>query len=59
MRQRRTLSALPGPLPRNPLPAPPVPSGTHPKENPMRGILAWLIGIPIPVIIILYFLDLF
>jgi len=25
----------------------------------MRGILAWLIGIPIPIIIILYLLDVF
>jgi len=25
----------------------------------MRGILAWLIGIPIPIIILLYFLDVF
>lgn len=29
------------------------------KGTPMRGILAWLIGIPIPIIIILYFLDVF
>ena len=25
----------------------------------MKGIFAWLIGIPIPIIIILYFLDVF
>lgn len=25
----------------------------------MKGILAWLIGIPIPIIILLYFLDVF
>jgi len=25
----------------------------------MTGILAWAIGIPIPIIIILYFLDVF
>jgi len=25
----------------------------------MKGILAWAIGIPIPIIIILYFLDVF
>jgi hypothetical protein len=24
------------------------------KENPMRGVLLWLIGIPIPIIILLY-----
>jgi len=25
----------------------------------MKGVLAWLIGIPIPIIIILYLLDVF
>jgi hypothetical protein len=25
----------------------------------MKGILAWLIGIPIPIIIILYLIDVF
>jgi hypothetical protein len=29
------------------------------KELPMKGILAWVIGIPIPIIIILYLLDVF
>jgi hypothetical protein len=32
------------------------------KQNgdfPMKGALAWLIGIPIPIIIILYLLDVF
>ncbi len=29
------------------------------QEHSMKGILAWLIGIPIPIIIILYFLDVF
>jgi hypothetical protein len=29
------------------------------KEHPMKGALAWLIGIPIPIIIILYLLDIF
>lgn len=29
------------------------------KETPMKGALAWLIGIPIPIIIILYLLDVF
>jgi len=28
-------------------------------EAIMKGILAWLIGIPIPLIIILYLLDVF
>lgn len=28
-------------------------------EPPMKGALAWLIGIPIPIIIILYLLDVF
>ena len=35
------------------------PATNHPKENPMKGALAWLIGIPIPIIIILYLLDVF
>lgn len=35
------------------------PPTNHPKENPMKGALAWLIGIPIPIIIILYLLDVF
>lgn len=29
------------------------------KEPAMKGIAAWLLGIPIPVIILLYFLDVF
>jgi hypothetical protein len=29
------------------------------KDFPMKGILAWLIGIPIPIIIILYLVDVF
>jgi hypothetical protein len=28
-------------------------------EDHMKGILAWLIGIPIPIIIILYLVDVF
>ena len=36
-----------------------VPATNHPKETPMKGALAWLIGIPIPIIIILYLLDVF
>ena len=31
----------------------------QPKETTMKGILAWAIGIPIPIIIILYFADVF
>ena len=29
------------------------------KGQPVKGILAWAIGIPIPIIIILYFFDVF
>jgi hypothetical protein len=29
------------------------------QEITMKGALAWLIGIPIPIIIILYLLDVF
>ena len=29
------------------------------RRTPMKGALAWLIGIPIPIIIILYLLDVF
>ncbi|MBL9072204.1 hypothetical protein [Tabrizicola sp.] len=29
------------------------------RSHPMKGVLAWLIGIPIPIIIILYLLDVF
>lgn len=29
------------------------------KEAHMRGILAWVIGIPIPIIILLYLFDVF
>jgi hypothetical protein len=29
------------------------------RSHPMKGGLAWLIGIPIPIIIILYLLDVF
>ena len=27
------------------------------KEPPMRGILLWLVGIPIPIIILLYLFN--
>lgn len=30
-----------------------------PMEAPMKGILAWIIGIPIPIIILLYLFDIF
>ncbi|WP_374398107.1 hypothetical protein [Tabrizicola sp.] len=42
-------------------PAPPALSGqpTIQRSHPMKGALAWLIGIPIPIIIILYLLDVF
>jgi hypothetical protein len=29
------------------------------REIVMKGILAWMIGIPIPIIIILYLIDVF
>jgi hypothetical protein len=29
------------------------------RSIPMKGALAWLIGIPIPIIIVLYLLDVF
>ena len=39
---------------------PPFPPGTQlPEGKRMKGILAWLIGIPIPIIIILYLIDVF
>ena len=31
----------------------------QPRRFPMNGTLAWLIGIPIPIIIVLYLLDVF
>ena len=30
---------------------------TQRKETPMRGILLWLVGIPIPIIILLYLFN--
>ena len=37
-----------------------VVSATKPTGDfPMKGALAWLIGIPIPIIIVLYLLDVF
>jgi hypothetical protein len=35
---------------------PPHPSGDAEGETTMGGILLWLIGIPIPLIILLYFI---
>lgn len=29
------------------------------EDLPMKGIFAWLIGIPIPIIILLYLFDVF
>jgi len=40
-------------------------TGVEPRDSPgggtttMKGILAWLIGIPIPIIIILYLMHVF
>ncbi|MBN2629162.1 MAG: hypothetical protein JXR75_01325 [Rhodobacteraceae bacterium] len=34
-------------------------SRTKQEDDPMKGALAWLIGIPIPIIIILYLVDVF
>jgi len=28
-------------------------------EETMKGVLAWMIGIPIPIIIVLYLIDVF
>lgn len=36
-----------------------VTSITNPGGHPMKGILAWVIGIPIPIIILLYLFDVF
>jgi hypothetical protein len=44
---------------------PPRARGVEPGDHPaggttnMKGILAWLIGIPIPIIIILYLMNVF
>jgi len=35
------------------------PATNHSGGYPMKGALAWLIGIPIPIIIVLYLLDVF
>ncbi|HYI84221.1 MAG TPA: hypothetical protein VEX11_13535 [Acetobacteraceae bacterium] len=32
-------------------------TGTQSKDPPMRGILLWLVGIPIPIIILLYLFN--
>jgi len=38
-------------------PASKHPQASNRRRHPMKGALAWLIGIPIPIIIILYLLD--
>ena len=40
-------------------PCPALTSNFFWKGHPMKGALAWLIGIPIPIIIILYLIDVF
>ena len=42
----------------NPPPPALLPHNNH-RSTAMKGILAWAIGIPIPIIIILYFMDVF
>ncbi len=47
-------------IPREPrLPSPRYPHSNRDGGFPMKGALAWLIGIPIPVIILLYVFDVF
>jgi hypothetical protein len=36
-----------------------LPGQSNRRRFPMKGVLAWLIGIPIPIIIILYLVDVF
>ena len=36
-----------------------LPERSYREGKRMKGILAWLIGIPIPIIIILYLIDVF
>jgi hypothetical protein len=43
--------------PRSPTRKRRIPRLHHHKERSMRGILAWAIGIPIPIIILLYLTD--
>jgi hypothetical protein len=31
----------------------------NPKEHPMKGIIAWLLGVPLVVIILLYMTNIF
>jgi hypothetical protein len=50
----------PVPLSGEPSSRPPRSGGIRGTEDhPMKGILAWLIGIPIPIIILLYLFDVF
>ncbi|WP_302848551.1 hypothetical protein [Rhodobacter calidifons] len=36
-----------------------LPRQRNNRSSPMKGALAWLIGIPIPIIIVLYLLGVF
>ena len=51
--------AIPGPPAREPTRRPPRSPPATKRRDTMKGILAWVIGIPIPIIIILYLLDVF
>ena len=44
---------------RNPTPRPGVHRQQQQEHTAMKGIFAWMIGIPIPIIIILYLMDVF
>ena len=44
---------------RNRTPSPAFTVRKQSKDSVMKGIVAWLIGIPIPIIIILYLADVF
>ena len=44
---------------RNRTPGPAFTVRKQSKDSVMKGIVAWLIGIPIPIIIILYLADVF
>jgi len=36
-----------------------IPAVRHKGDHIMKGMFAWIIGIPIPIIIVLYLLDVF
>jgi hypothetical protein len=40
-------------------PSPFEPMARKQEESPMKGILLWLVGIPIPIIILLYLFGVF